>query len=206
MCPVLDRPPRALCSRPVNPEAKAPSRGRHHGNGTTNRHSVRDEKGRGEAHQRQANRQAREARCPPQPRDRASGGMWQRGKGQRGAADAAGQATYDSKHEARRPWDWETSRHGVGNPGPTMEKLGHGKFGQCPEPRDGREVSAGVRADVEAPSSRARVHVGSRMSGTPGNVETVAPWPPAADGRHAITSRRRVGTPTRERWGVVECG
>ena len=49
--------------------------------------------------------------------------------------------------------------------------------------RDGREVSAGVRADPEAPGSKAGVHVGSRVSGTWGIVEKVVTWPQAADGR-----------------------
>ena len=55
-----------------------------------------------------------------------------------------------------------------------------GKLGKCPESWDSCEVSAGVRADPESPGSRAGVHVGSSVSGTWGNVETVAPWPPAA--------------------------
>ena len=63
-----------------------------------------------------------------------------------------------------------------------------------------------VRADPEVPGSRAGVHVGSRVSGTWGNVETVPPWPPAADGQHPSTSGSRVGTPAREGWGVVKCG
>ena len=44
------------------------------------------------------------------------------------------------------------------------------------------------------------------MSGTWGNVERVAPWPPATDGQHPSASGSRMGTPTREGWGVVECG
>ena len=82
----------------------------------------------------------------------------------------------------------------------------HGKSGKCPELRDGHDVSAGVGIDLEIPGSMARVHVGSRVSKTRGNVERVAPWPPAVDGRHPSASRSRVGTPTREVWGVVECG
>ena len=31
----------------------------------------------------------------------------------------------------------------------------HGKSGKCPELRDGREVSAGVRVDLEIPGSMA---------------------------------------------------
>ena len=90
--------------------------------------------------------------------------------------------------------------------GANHSKPGHGKLGKCPELRDGREVSEGVRADSEAPGSRAGVHVSSRVSATWGNVDTVAPWPRAADGRQRTASGSRVGTPAREGWGVVECG
>ena len=67
-------------------------------------------------------------------------------------------------------------------------------------------MSAGVRVDPEAPGSMRGVHVGSPVRGTRGNVETVAPKPPAADGRKPIASGSQVGTPAREGWGVVECG
>ena len=81
------------------------------------------------------------------------------------------------------------------------------EVGKCPGLWDGRELSAGVRVDPEAPGSMARVHVGSRVSGTRGNVETVAPWPPAADGGQPSASGSRVGTLARKGWGkwnVVE--
>ena len=69
--------------------------------------------------------------------------------------------------ENQLPWSAEAwANHG---------EPGHGKSGKCPELRDSREVSAGVRVDPEAPGSMALVHVGSRVSGTWGNVERVAP-------------------------------
>ena len=45
------------------------------------------------------------------------------------------------------PWSGEP----WANPG----EPGHGKLGKCPEVRDGREVSAGVRVDPEVPGSMA---------------------------------------------------
>ena len=53
-----------------------------------------------------------------------------------------------------------------GEPWANQGEPGHGKLGKCPELRDGREVSAGVRVDPEVPWSMAQVHVGSRVSGT----------------------------------------
>ena len=70
MIPVLGQPPRAPRSRPVNPEAKAPSRGGHHGNRTTDRRTESDRTGRGAAHQCGAKRHAREAYRWPEPRHR----------------------------------------------------------------------------------------------------------------------------------------
>ena len=47
----------------------------------------------------------------------------------------------------RSPWSGEPwANHG---------EPGHGKSGKCPELRDGREVSAGVRVDLEIPGSMA---------------------------------------------------
>ena len=58
----------------------------------------------------------------------------------------------------RSPWRGEKlANHG---------ELGHGKSGEYPGLGDGREVSTGVRVDLEAPGSMARVRVGSRVSGT----------------------------------------
>ena len=62
--PVLGRPPCAPRSRPVNPGAKAPARGRHHGDGKADRSTGSDRTGRGAAHHAGARRQPREARCP----------------------------------------------------------------------------------------------------------------------------------------------
>ena len=87
-----------------------------------------------------------------------------------------------------------------------MGHLATGSREKCPEVWDGCEVFAGVRVDPEAPGSKARVHVGSRVSGTRENVETVAPWPPPADGRQPSASGSRVGTQAREGWRVMECG
>ena len=102
---------------------------------------------------------------------------------------------------------------GLGNQSPWSGEpwANHGepdqrKSKKCLKLRDGHEVSAGVRVDPEVPGSMAGVPVGSRVSGTWGNVERVAPWPPAADGRHTSAFGSRVGTPTREGSGVVECG
>ena len=51
------------------------------------------------------------------------------------------------------PWSGEPlANHG---------ERGNGKSGKCPEPRDGHEVSAGLRADPEAPGSRAGVPLAS---------------------------------------------
>ena len=60
--------------------------------------------------------------------------------------------------ENQSPWS--------GEPWANHAEPGHGKSGKCPELQDGREVSAGVRVDPEFPGSMARVHVGSRVSGT----------------------------------------
>ena len=49
--------------------------------------------------------------------------------------------------ENQSPWSDET-RANHGEPG-------HGNSGECPELRDGREVSAGVRVDLEVPGSMA---------------------------------------------------
>ena len=52
--------------------------------------------------------------------------------------------------------------HGIGKPvAMEWKTMGHhgepdqGKSGKCPELRDGREVSAGVRVDLEIPGSMA---------------------------------------------------
>ena len=42
-----------------------------------------------------------------------------------------------------------------GEPWANHGKPDHGKSGKCPELRDGREVSAGVRVDLEIPGSMA---------------------------------------------------
>ena len=42
-----------------------------------------------------------------------------------------------------------------GEPWANHGEPGHGKWGKCPELQDGREVSAGVRVDPEAPGSMA---------------------------------------------------
>ena len=42
-----------------------------------------------------------------------------------------------------------------GEPWANHGEPGHGKSGKCPELRDGREVSAGVRVDPEVPGSMA---------------------------------------------------
>ena len=61
-----------------------------------------------------------------------------------------------------RPKAPSNSPVGVGNLSPWSGKPwanngepGHGKSGKCPEIRDGREVSAGVRVDPEVPGSMA---------------------------------------------------
>ena len=71
--------------------------------------------------------------------------------------------------EGEREMGWEgrpkapsNSPVGLGNQSPwsgkpwaNHEEPGHGKSGKCPELRDGREVSAGVRVDPEVPGSMA---------------------------------------------------
>ena len=61
-----------------------------------------------------------------------------------------------------RPIASSNSPVGLGNQSPwsgepwaNHGEAGHRKSGKCPEPRDGREVSAGVRVDPEAPKSMA---------------------------------------------------
>ena len=61
-----------------------------------------------------------------------------------------------------RPIAPSNSPVGLGNQSPwrgeplaNQGEPGHGKSGKCPELRDGREVSAGVRVDSEAPGSMA---------------------------------------------------
>ena len=48
-----------------------------------------------------------------------------------------------------KPFPWS------GEPCANHGEPGHGKSGKCPELRDGREVSAGVRVDLEVPVSMA---------------------------------------------------
>ena len=71
--------------------------------------------------------------------------------------------------EGERDMGWEgrpkapsNSPVGLGNQSPwsgepwaNHGEPGHGKSGKCPELRDGREVSAGVRVDPEVPGSMA---------------------------------------------------
>ena len=59
-----------------------------------------------------------------------------------------------------RPMAPSNSPVGLGNQSPWIGvpcanhgEPGHGKLGQCPELRDGCEVSAGVRVDLEVPGS-----------------------------------------------------
>ena len=52
-------------------------------------------------------------------RERAGAGM-----GQKGIGTWEGQG--GQKRQATAPWDWETSRHGVVNHGPTMGNLATG--------------------------------------------------------------------------------
>ena len=54
-------------------------------------------------------------------------GRWEwagAGMRQRGTWDGMG----DQKRQATAPWDWETSRHGVVNHGPTMGSLATGSW------------------------------------------------------------------------------
>ena len=136
-------------------------------------------------------------------------GQWRDVAKERGASrgcERSGTGEIGLKAPSNKPVGLGNQSPWSGKPWANHGEPGHGKSGKCPEPSDGREVSAGVRADPEAPASRAGVRVGSRVSGTRGNVEKVAPWPPAADGRQLSTSGSRVGTPAREGWGEVEFG
>ena len=61
MSPVLGRRPRAPRSCPVNQEAKAPGRGRQHGDGRADQSTESNRTGGGAAHQRRATKNATEA-------------------------------------------------------------------------------------------------------------------------------------------------
>ena len=136
-------------------------------------------------------------------------GQWRdvaEGKGTSRGGESRGTGEIGQQTPSNRPLGLRSQSPWSGEPWVNHREPGHRKSGTCPESRDGRQVSAGMRADPEAPRSRARVQVGSRVSGTLGNMEQVAPWLPAADGRHPSTSGSRVGTPVRDGWGSVECG
>ena len=78
-----------------------------------------------------------------------------------GPVTVCGEEERDMRWEGR-PIARSISPVGSGNQSPWSGQLwanhgetGHGKSGKCPEPRDGREVSAGVRVDPEVPESMA---------------------------------------------------
>ena len=84
------------------------------------------------------------------PRDAGNGPVLGCGKGERDMG-WAGRRKAPSKSPVglgnRSPWSGEPwANHG---------KPDHGKSGKCPELRNGREVSAGVRVDLEIPGSMA---------------------------------------------------
>ena len=94
-----------------------------------------------------------------------------------------------------------------GEPWANHGKPDHGKSGKYPELRDGREVFAGVRVDPEAPGSMARVHVGSRVSGTRGTWKRSPPGlQPWMDDNQVHPGAEWVLQPVRdgEWWNVVE--
>ena len=115
---------------------------------------------------------------------------------------------------AGRPKAPSNSPMGLGNQPPRSgEPLAnhgepdHGKSGKCSELRDGREVSAGVRVDLEIPGSMARVHVGSHLSETKGNVERSPPGlQPRMDDTKVNLGAKWVLQPVRdgEWWNVVD--
>ena len=121
-----------------------------------------------------------------------SRGSEQNGAGKNGRQKAPRNSPVRSRNQL--PWSGEPLAN-YGEPGP-------GKSGKCIELRDASEVSAEVRIDPETSGSTAGVQVGSHVKGTRGNVETVAPWPPAADEQQSGGSGSRVGTPANVR---VEC-
>ena len=128
-------------------------------------------------------------------------GHWRnvaKGKGTARRCKRSGTGETGQKARSNRPVRLGNQSPWSGEPWANHGEPGHGKSGKCREPRDSREMSARVIADPEARGSRARVRVQSLVRGTWGNVETVAPWPPAADGRQPSTSVSRVGTPACE--------
>ena len=81
--------------------------------------------------------------------------MGRTGTGGRKEIRAEQARTGGNKRHATASWDWETSRYGVGNHGANNGEPGHRKPANSPELQEGREVSAGVRDDPEAPWSKA---------------------------------------------------
>ena len=86
------------------------------------------------------------------------GRPWDAGNG---PVPVRGKGEWDSGR-ARRPKAPSNSPMGLGDQSPwsgepwaNHAEPGHGKSGKCPELRDGREVSAGVRVDLEIPGSMA---------------------------------------------------
>ena len=91
-------------------------------------------------------------------RPHGNGNPWDAGIG---PVSVCGEGEQDMGWEGR-PIVPSISPVGLGNQSPwSGEPLanhgepGHGKSGKCPELRDGREVSAGVRVDPEVPVSMA---------------------------------------------------
>ena len=57
------------------------------------------------------------------------------------------------KAPSNSPVGWGNKSPWSGKPWANHGQPGHGKWGKCPELRDGREGSAGVRVDPEVPGS-----------------------------------------------------
>ena len=96
-------------------------------------------------------------------------GQWRdvsKGKGTSRGCECSRTVERGQKAPSNSPVGMGNQSPWSGKPWANHGEPGHGKSGKFPEPRDGREVSAGVRADPEAPGSRAGGRVGSRVSGT----------------------------------------
>ena len=84
------------------------------------------------------------------PRDAWIGPVSVWGEGERDMGwEGRPKAPSNSPLGLENQWPWS------GEPWDNHEEPGHGKSGKCPELRDGREVSAGVRVDPEVPGSMA---------------------------------------------------
>ena len=84
--------------------------------------------------------------------------MWQKGTG---TWDGMG----DRKRPATAPWDWETSRHGLVNHGPTMGSLAMGSWEDALHSGTAVRCSQGQGLTLRSPGQWPK-YTETRVSGT----------------------------------------